>query len=163
MIDTTEKPKIPSSREARYNNKFACYIPEIMSNFLHRQGISCLVRFSRTWSVLHLWRAKPYHCHRGTSSKATAAVCWPNSLSSSSFIHNLGSQLSGLPKTILQKAKAIFPRSRPILFRFLWLQPRTLVVLTVRLDLSWSKTRQNNDFWWHSFTRSQRLFRCKDM
>ena len=35
-------------------------------------------------------------------------------------MHNLGSQLSGLPKTFLQKAKAIFPRSRPILFRFLW-------------------------------------------
>ena len=163
MIDTTEKPKIPSSREARYNNKFACYIPEIMSNFLHRQGISCLVRFSRTWSVLHLWRAKPYHCHRGTSSKATAAVCWPNFLSSSSFIHNLGSQLSGLPKTILQKVKTIFPCSGPILFRFLWLKPRTLVVLTVRRDLKWSKTKAKQRFLMTFLHKIVRFFRCKDM
>ena len=40
MIDTTGKLKIPSSREARYNNKFACYIVEIMTSCLHRQGIS---------------------------------------------------------------------------------------------------------------------------
>ena len=31
MIDTTEKPKILSGREARHNNKFACYMVEIMS------------------------------------------------------------------------------------------------------------------------------------
>ena len=35
-----------------------------------------------------------------TSSKATAAVCRPNFPSFSSFIHDLGSQLSGLSKTI---------------------------------------------------------------
>ena len=135
MIDTTEKPKIPSSREARYNNKFACYIVEIMTSCLHRQGISSCTILTYL-NCTPMMKGQADHCHRGTSSKATVAVCWPNFFSSSSFIHNLGSQLSGLPKTILQKAKLVFPRSRPILFRFLWLQPRTLVVLTVRLDLS---------------------------
>ena len=138
MIDTTEKPKILSSREARYNNKFACYISRNNELVAYTDRESLVLYDS---NVLELYSSdegpsRTTITDRGTSSKATATVGWPNFFSSSSFIHNLGSQLSGLPKTILQKAKAIFPRSRPILFRFLWLQPRTLVVLTVRLDLS---------------------------
>ena len=45
------------------------------------------------------------------------------------------------PKTISHSPFITFPSPRPILLRFLWLQPRTLVVLTVRLDLSWSKAK----------------------
>ena len=44
--------------------------------------------------------------------------------------------------------------------RFLWLQPRTVVVLTVRLVLSWSKTKVKLRF---LMTKIVRLCRCKDM
>ena len=113
MIDTTEKPINNSFKSRSAIQQQIC--------LLYCRNNELVAYTDRESLVLHDSNVLELYSNDEGPSRTTVTE---------------GSQLSGLPKTILQKAKAIFPRSRPILFRFLWLQPRTLVVLTVRLDLS---------------------------